>query len=175
MPGTRLPLSSRLLNGAISGIAATVTMTAAMNRLHSRLPPGERYPLPPREITEPVLPADSAEKTTKDSAAAAHHGYGAATGALIAAAAPDIGAARGAIAGVAVWAASYFGWIPASGLLSPAHHHPLRRNLLMIAAHLVWGSVTALSLRELERARETALRAGPLKDSGIEANSPRQT
>lgn len=161
--GARLPVSSRLLFGAIAGAAATVAMTATMNRLHPRMPRAERYPLPPREITETLLPAAS-DKNIKDSATAAHHGYGLATGALIAAAAPDIGPARGAVAGVAVWAASYFGWIPASGILSPAHHHPFRRNLLMIAAHLIWGSVTALSLRELNRARETAFKRGPLND-----------
>ena len=71
----------------------------------------------------------------------------------------------GSGAGVAVWAASYFGWIPAMGLLSPAHRHPPARNALMIAAHLVWGAVTAASYRELVAARRTVFRDGPVADA----------
>ncbi len=162
-------LTSRLLIGAIAGAAATVAMTAAMNRLHKRLPDDEQYPLPPREITERALPKLADNDAIQDSATAAHHLYGAATGALIAAAAPGMGPVRGALAGVGVWAASYFGWVPATGMLEPAHRHPARRNALMIAAHLVWGAVAALSIRELEEARTTTLRAGPTKDAPPEA------
>ena len=36
----------------------------------------------------------------------------------------------------------------------------------MIAAHLVWGALTALSIRELVDARATTLRAGPVRDAG---------
>ena len=42
--------------------------------------------------------------------------------------------------GLAVWAGSYLGLLPALGIMSPATDHPLRRTALMIAAHLVWGS-----------------------------------
>lgn len=161
-----LPVRSRLLVGMIAGVAATVAMTAAMNRLHRRLPAGERYPLPPREITERLLPALESEDAIKDAATAAHHAYGAAAGAMIAAAAPAIGPLRGAAAGVAVWAASYFGWVPAASILRAAHDHPGRRNTLMIAAHLVWGAATAIAIRELVAARSTLLRAGPLEDAG---------
>ena len=164
----RLPVRSRLLIGAIAGFAATVAMTATMNRLHRRLPAPERYPLPPREITESLVPQLKRDESIKDAATAAHHAYGAAAGALIAAAAPTIGPVRGGAAGAAVWAASYFGWIPAAGILRGAHRHPGRRNGLMVAAHLVWGAVTALSMRELVDARATVLRAGPAKDAGTD-------
>lgn len=160
-----LPFQSRLLLGAIAGFAATVAMTAVMNRLHRRLPPGERYPLPPREITERLLPAAPNDGVLKDSATAAHHAYGAVGGALMAAAAPGIGPMRGAIAGAGVWAASYFGWIPAAHILTPAYRHPVRRNVLMITAHLVWGAVTAASVRELHAARSSTLRQGPACDA----------
>jgi uncharacterized membrane protein YagU involved in acid resistance len=160
-----LPIRSRLLAGAIAGFAATVAMTAAMNRLYRRLPPSEHYPLPPREITEQLLPLQERDDAIKDASLAAHHFYGAASGALIAAVAPTITPLRGAAAGVAVWAASYFGWLPAADILRGAHHHPARRNGLMIAAHLVWGAFTALSIHELIDARRSTLRAGPLKDA----------
>src|SRR3546814_3671915 len=81
----------------------------------------------------------------------------------------------GSMAGVAVWAASYFGWIPAMGVLSPAHRHPPARNALMIAAHLVWGAVTAASYRELVAARRTALRDGPVADAPDKSRSARKS
>jgi len=161
-----LAVRSRVIIGAIGGFAATVAMTATMNWLHRRLPAAERYPLPPREITEQFLPQLKSDETIKDAATVAHHAYGAATGALIAAAAPRIGPLRGAAAGAAIWAASYLGWVPATRALRGARAHPARRNGLMIAAHLVWGALTALSIRELVDARATTLRAGPVRDAG---------
>src|SRR3546814_14157501 len=82
-------LTTRLLLGAIAGVVGTVAMTAAMNRLHPRLPRSDRYPLPPREITERLVGTES-EDDIKDAATAAHHGYGAAAGALLAAARPAL-------------------------------------------------------------------------------------
>ena len=49
--------TNRLLLGALAGIAGTFAMTAAARAMHRRLPPAERYPLPPREIFEGALPA----------------------------------------------------------------------------------------------------------------------
>lgn len=163
---SRLPVTSQALLGAIAGGAATVVMTATMNRLHRHLPSDERYPLPPREITERIFP-DVSDHTIKDSATAAHHGYGAVAGALIATTLPRLGLAGGAVAGVGIWAASYFGWVPATSTLRPAHQHPWRRNVLMIAAHVVWGVVTAASIRELDAARSATLRSGPIADAPI--------
>jgi uncharacterized membrane protein YagU involved in acid resistance len=69
----------------------------------------------------------------------------------------------GAAAGVAVWLVSYMGWIPAWAL-KPATGHPMRRNLLMIRAHLVWGWTTAQAMRQLLEARETIFEGGPDRD-----------
>jgi len=160
-------LRSRLLIGAIAGIAGTLAMTSAMARLHRRLPPAERYPLPPREIVETTAakagtPLD--DEAAKDATTAAHFAYGAAAGAAIGAATVRPGGGGGAAAGIAIWMASYLGWIPGTGILKPATIHPRRRNALMIGAHLVWGLATARAMRELVLARETMLRAGPLRD-----------
>lgn len=157
-------LFSRMLLGAIAGATGTVAMTAAMNRMHAALPEEERYPLPPREITERVL-IDGPDEAVMDAATVAHLAYGAAIGALIGGMRPGIGPGAGAAAGVGVWAASYFGWVPGFGVLEPADEHPPRRNALMIAAHLVWGGVTALALGSLIEARSTTLRAGPVLDA----------
>ncbi len=158
----RLGIGSRLVIGGIAGFVGTMAMTSAMRRMHSRLPEKERYPLTPREIIDSV--GEPPNEAAKDITIAAHFGYGAATGALIAAANPRIGPATGAMAGVAVWLASYMGWIPGVGILKPATDHPPRRNAVMIAAHLVWGAATARAMRELIAARETIFAEGKDRD-----------
>jgi uncharacterized membrane protein YagU involved in acid resistance len=99
----------------------------------------------------------------------AHFVYGGACGALVAALRARPSLAEGAAAGVAIWAGSYFGWIPAFGILRPASSHPPRRNALMIAAHMVWGAATALALSELALARATILNGRPSRDAVREA------
>lgn len=160
---SRVPLSSRMLVGAIAGFVGTAAMTTAMRRMHRRLPEGERYPLPPREITETVA-APHREAGAGDLALAAHFAFGAAAGSLLGAPKADMPLGRGLLGGLAVWTASYFGWVPAARILEPAHRHPRRRNALMIAAHLVWGAATALTARELAKSRETIFAEGALKD-----------
>lgn len=158
----RIGIGSRLVIGAVAGFVGTMAMTAAMRRLHARLPARQRYPLTPREIVDSTLapPGEAA----KDLTIAAHFAYGAATGALLAAADPKVGRFTGAMAGAGVWLASYMGWIPVFGVLKPATDHPPRRNLLMIAVHLVWGWSTAEAMRELVAARETIFDDGPDRD-----------
>jgi uncharacterized membrane protein YagU involved in acid resistance len=164
----KLSVGSRLIIGGIAGIVGTMAMTAAMRRLHRRLPDAERYPLTPREIVDSgskQLDVPLGEAVAKDVTTAAHFAYGAACGALLAAMNPDPKKRTGAAAGVAIWVGSYMGWIPAVGNLKPATAHPPRRNLLMIAVHLVWGAATASAIRELRLARETILADGPDKDA----------
>ena len=168
MRDDRLKLGTRLLIGGIAGFVGTMAMTAAMRRAHRRLPAEQSYPLPPREIVDSAsqqVGVPMAGEAAKDLTTAAHFAYGAAMGALIAALNPDPGKKTGAAAGVAIWLASYMGWIPAVGTLEPATRHPARRNLLMIGVHLVWGSATAAAMRELKLARETILKDGPDKDA----------
>jgi hypothetical protein len=150
--------------GALAGITGTAAMTACMWRLHRRLPPAERYPLPPREIVQEVS-GRSGSGSVADLSIVAHFCFGAVAGALVAGADTPARPLPMAVAGVGVWAGSYLGWAPALGILRPAHQHPLRRNALMIGAHLVWGVVTALTLRELYQARATGFAAGPANDA----------
>ncbi|MGQ9368380.1 hypothetical protein [Azospirillum sp. ST 5-10] len=161
---------NRFVAGAIAGTTATVAMTAAMRLLYRRLPDRERYPLPPRLITERVAPAAllsaTAERERRDLALGAHYAYGAATGALYPTLARRIGGPpllTGVGYGLGVWAASYLGWIPAAGILTPATRHPRRRTALMLAAHVVWGAVTGLVADGLDgrpRAASPARRPG---------------
>src|SRR5207253_6091218 len=74
-------LTSRLLLGGIAGFAATVAMTSVMARLHRRLPERERYPLPPREITEQLT--GGTDEQVRDRTMAAHFLYGGLCGAAM--------------------------------------------------------------------------------------------
>lgn len=56
-------------------------------------------------------------------------------------------AATGAAFGLAVWAAGYEGWVPAMGVLPPAHRDKRSRALTMLAAHLVYGAVLGVASR----------------------------
>jgi hypothetical protein len=158
-----LGFGARLAVGGIAGFVATMAMTAAMRRLHRRLPARERYPLTPREIVDATLAPPAA--AAPDLTLIAHFAYGAGCGALLAAADPKIGRVGGALAGGGVWLASYMGWVPAFGILKPATRHPLRRDAVMLAAHFVWGWSTAEGIRELSEARATIFAAGPDKDA----------
>ena len=171
-------LASRLVIGAVAGFVGTMAMTAAMRRLHKRLPAKERYPLTPREIVdrlgEQATGAPPEDETAKDVTTVSHFLYGAAMGAMIAAVNPDPSKNTGALAGTAVWVASYMGWIPAVGTLEPATKHPARRNALMVGVHWVWGASTAAAIRELSLARETIFAAGPDNDAPGVGSGERQ-
>jgi uncharacterized membrane protein YagU involved in acid resistance len=124
-----------------------------------RLPPEEQYPLPPREIVDRLTPVKARaaipDREMEALALVAHSAFGAAAGALFPVLTRSRNVGSGAAYGVAVWMASYLGWIPAFGILKPATRHPPSRNLLMIAAHLVWGSSLALWLRATGSAPHT--------------------
>ena len=149
----------RLASGAAAGLVATVPMTAAMVAMHRELPAHERFHLPPRRITmraagKAGVSRHMGESHRTAATLAAHFGYGTAVGTLLGAFAPRgpaKAAAAGAGFGLLVWTVSYLGLMPALDLHPPATRDTARRNLLMIAAHLVWGAtagVIADALRE---------------------------
>ena len=155
-----MPLS-RPLAGALAGFVATAPMTVAMQAMHRLLPWRERYPLPPGQITRKLTAVIGLRKYMGKeehvaAALASHFAYGALAGTLYAPLAhrirlhPTIG---GLAYGLIVWAASYVGLMPALGILPPVAQHPARRTTLMIAAHMVWGSVTGLLFERLRLAR----------------------
>lgn len=165
-------MRSELPTGLVSGLIATAPMTAAMELLHRRLPPHERHPLPPRQITQRLTRKVGVEQELDEPGHRAltlvsHFGYGGAAGGVYALLADRVlprpgrgdaippvarGAVQGAGYGVLVWAASYLGLLPAAGLMAPATRHPARRNALMIVAHLIWGA-TLGALVEVFRGR----------------------
>jgi hypothetical protein len=154
---------NRILLGAVAGLAATAPMTLAMKLMHEQLPREERYPLPPRQVTEGVAEKagvnEHLDEEGREAATwASHFAYGTACGALYGALSGGRAGSHPALAGVgfglAVWAVSYLGWLPAAGIIAPATDHPARRNALMIAAHVVWGATTGVALERLADERE---------------------
>lgn len=144
--------------GALAGLLATVPMTLVMTLLFRRLPARQQYPLPPVLITGALAARAGkplAGPALGTATLAAHFGYGAATGALY----PLLvrrdwpAGLAGPGYGLAVWSASYLGWIPALRILPPATRHPPRRNALMWVAHLVWGASLAACLAVPARRR----------------------
>lgn len=149
---------NRILLGALAGLAATGPMTLAMKLMHEQLPREEQYPLPPRQVTESLAQkAGVNEHLDEEEREAAtwvsHFAYGAACGALYGAVSGEKIDGHPLLAGtgfgLTVWAASYLGWLPAAGLLSPATEHPARRTALMITAHVVWGATTGAAVGRL--------------------------
>jgi hypothetical protein len=145
MPDT----TDRLLTGALAGLAATAPMTLVMDGLYRALPANEkRGPLPPREITMTAADAvgvedELPEEGKKALVGVAHFAYGAGAGAAFGLAAPllPLGpVASGVAYGLAVWAGSYLGWLPALRVLPSATDEPAGKNAVMIAAHVVWGA-----------------------------------
>jgi putative membrane protein len=137
--------------GSIAGAVATAPMTATMMALHRMLPRHQQTPLPPHVAAENAADAVGAgeamdaagEDGRKGVALAAHFSYGAAAGAAYAPLAGKSGlhpAAEGALYGLAVWGGSYLGLMPATGLYNSATDEPAERNIMMIAAHVVWGA-----------------------------------
>ncbi|HSH38366.1 MAG TPA: DUF6789 family protein [Chthoniobacterales bacterium] len=143
--------------GAIAGLIATVPMTVAMLLMHRRLPWQQRYALPPREIVASIAEKTGARKHVdneeeRGATLVAHFGYGTATGAVFEPIARELPVPRvlsGIGYGLAVWAVSYLGLLPALNILKPATKHPAERNVLMISTHVVWGATLGLTLDAL--------------------------
>lgn len=143
--------SSRLVRGTIAGAVATVPMTITMVLAHRLLPRRQRIPLPPRLITEQMVNSGRSERTKLGWTLFNHFGFGALAGAIYSGLGIDkrFPAAAGPAYGVAVWTVSYLGWVPAFRLMEPATKQHAERNVLMVAAHLVWGWTLARTSRSL--------------------------
>ena len=147
----------KIVKGAAAGFIATAPMSISMLIGWTLLPRREKYPLPPRLITEEITEQVGIEdQMTEDQSVGltifSHFGYGAAFGslyALVEEQLPVHSSLKGGLAGLALWISSYLGWLPALGILRPATRHPWRRNLLMILAHLVWGVTLGEIVRKL--------------------------
>jgi hypothetical protein len=131
----------RLVSGAASGLAATVAMSGVMLGA-KRL--GLLGKAPPKKIVQWLLgrvsPGLRRDEVATPVAVLAHLGYGAGAGALFGLLSRRGGAVKGALFGLAVWAASYRGWIPAVGIMPPPGLDRPGRQPALVLAHLVYGA-----------------------------------
>ena len=150
-----------LLAGALSGLIASVPMGLAMMGLN-RLLPGRNRPnehaLPPKQITRKAANQAGAEELMQPGSRwepttwLAHLGYGAATASLyplVAQKLPLPAVVTGIFYALGVWAGSYLGWLPVTGILPPATEQSRRRNAVMVTSHVLWGALTGLLSRAL--------------------------
>lgn len=146
-PRIRLPRDVRAaLDGALGGVVGTVPMSAAMLAAHRLGLMGRQ---PPERITRKVFFRGRRRARSRGArnvvASVLHFAFGGVGGAMY-------GVARrrlpwrvnpvltGALFGTLVWAGSYMGWVPALGLMPPAHHDRPARPIIMIAAHWIFGA-----------------------------------
>ena len=158
-----------LLLGAGAGAIATLAMSGLM---YAAQRVGLLGRAPPRRIVEHTLArlglrGKVPPSARKSLSAALHLAFGASQGALYALGQELLTlrkrgpAAPSALSGVpfalAVWAASYMGWIPALGILpKPSRDRP-GRPTSMVLAHIVYGAALSNVLR---RSRNSRLIAG---------------
>ncbi|HVK16124.1 MAG TPA: DUF6789 family protein [Fimbriiglobus sp.] len=153
------------LAGGAAGLAATAPMTAAMAALFPALPFEDQHRLPPRHITERAaeevgVEDDLSEPEKQGLTAIAHFGYGTAAGAVYGLIRPSLplpGAVAGVAYGLAVWAGSYMGLLPALRLYPHAEGESAERGALMIAAHVVWGAALGIVTDQLADPRRDTL------------------
>lgn len=141
------------LEGALAGSAATLVMSAFMLLAQRH---GAMSKLPPREITEAAVDAAGAgartdERTLDLLTAAAHIGFGAVAGSLFAVLRdalrlPLHAAVQGVAFATGVWTVSYMGWVPALGIMPPAHRDERGRPEAMVVAHWIYGAVLGFIL-----------------------------
>jgi len=137
---------SLLARGAGAGALATVAMSAEMLAAQRLGVMGEQ---PPERIAEDaaeeVTGSQPDEGTTDVLASVAHFAFGAAGGAgyalILGRSARSAGPVTGIVFGLLVWAASYAGWIPALGILPPPDRDRPGRQVAMVLAHVIYGSV----------------------------------
>lgn len=143
-------IDSSLVRGALAGGIATVPMTMTMARLFQSLPENQKTePLPPGQIVsnlEDRAGLDPDRHTHETVTSVAHFAYGAGCGAIYGLLSAKWSArplVKGSAFGLGIWAISYLGFLPATGLLPSALRQPKSRNFLMIVAHLIWGTALA--------------------------------
>lgn len=142
--------------GAVAGAVATVPMSLVMLAAGRAGFMGEQ---PPRLVSMKALRAATATDASRRepmrsvATAALHVAFGAAAGAGFATAlrraSERAPVTSGIATGLAVWAVSYAGWIPALGVLPPPWRDRPGRPGSMLAAHVVYGASLGRTLASL--------------------------
>ena len=149
------------LQGGIAGFIATGPMSVFMLATQRFLPKRQQYALPPEIITEELahrmhIRWHMNKKQVEGATLVSHFGYGAAMGTLyglLAMKIPLPSPIKGVLFGLVVWAGSYLELLPLSGMSESGQRESGRRNLMMIAAHVVWGSTMGVVAEVLAEKR----------------------
>lgn len=143
----RAGVGQAALAGAARGVAATVAMSVPM--VAEALAGAQRTP-PPKRITVETMDAagaDPGSETGRNMASTlAHLAFGATMGAAFSMfrsrlRPPGPAVAHGLAYGLAVWAVSYKGWVPALGIMPRSEYDRPARRRANVFAHLVYGGV----------------------------------
>lgn len=149
-----------LFRGFWASTMATSTMTYSLFEAFKRLTLRDRIkPLPQAQVATTVMKkADLTSKLNSEGrqevAMIAHYGYGAVFGiayALLASRVPGNPVVKGGLFGLGVWAASYFGIIPALNLEPKDRKQTPQRKAMIIGAHVVWGISMAIAENSLKK------------------------
>lgn len=149
--------SERVAGGGFAGLVATGAMSALLVAADVT---GVMNYEPPRRIIDKFFPRFPLP--LRDAAAVlAHFGYGVTGGCLYAVVRKQHSTRDAGLAyGVFVWAVGYEGWLPAMGILPPAHRDKTGRALTMLAAHLLYGAVLGKTLGRRARAERVPAEPG---------------
>ncbi|HCI79044.1 MAG TPA: DUF1440 domain-containing protein [Ktedonobacter sp.] len=141
------------LSGTLGGFLAAAPMGVFMIIVHSFLPKWQQYALPPERITDALAARVGLRKKMDGeqhwiATIVAHFLYSAFVGTLYQPLTRRITLPtilKGTLFGVFIWAVGYAVLVPLLKIpeSSSAQKQPLPRNLMMIAAHVVWGILTA--------------------------------
>jgi hypothetical protein len=146
----------RIFAGAAAGLIATGPQSAvvwgarAAGIYHRRPPPEVVADAPTKAMVEAdMLPAE----LRRPAMVAEHLGVGAAGGVLFAFVSGIIRPApiAGVLTGLAIWKASYDGWIPALRIMPPPEKDEPGRQLTMVIAHVAYGLSLAAAFKRLNR------------------------
>ncbi|HXL36058.1 MAG TPA: DUF6789 family protein [Ktedonobacteraceae bacterium] len=145
------------LQGGLAGFVGTGPMSLFMLATQRFLPKRQQYALPPEIITEELAHRTHVrwhmnKMQVKAATLVSHFGYGAAMGVLYGVLGKKIplpSPVKGVLFGLIVWAASYLGLLPLIGMSESGQREPGRRNLMMIAAHVVWGATMGVVAKVL--------------------------
>ena len=150
---------SSLMSRALAGFIGTIPMTIFMLLMHRLLPNWQKYALPPEAITHELSERIDLDKyMNKQQLLAAtlvsHFGYGTVMGMLYGMMMYRLSLStmvKGILWGLAVWAVSYLGLLPALGISQSAEKEPWKRIALMIGAHVIWGASLGAIERQTQR------------------------
>jgi hypothetical protein len=145
-------LAREAVRGAGRGVAGTVAMSIPM-LVAGRPVMGTQ---PPKRVTIGLLRRvgvrERNERQRKVASTLAHLGFGAGAGTLFTVgratlSLPGPALPQGLAYGIAVWATSYKGWVPALGLLPPPERDRTGRQVVLFVGHVIFGAVLGLEGR----------------------------